>query len=104
MEHPHRGPARRQPRRPGVDHGSRGPWHPPVLAELGRDGGGGRWVSIGGVRKRLGPMFYSPTGIAYWVGDVALLAHVPTGSTFGVSLSDATGTATSPDPVLAGTL
>jgi hypothetical protein len=62
------------------------------------------WVSIGGVRKRLGPMFYSPTGIAYWVGDVALLAHVPTGSTFGVSLSDATGTATSPDPVLAGTL
>ncbi len=62
------------------------------------------WVAINGQRKRLGPMFYSPTGIAYWVGDVALLAHVPTGSTFGVSLSDAGGTLATPDPVLAGTL
>jgi hypothetical protein len=64
----------------------------------------GCWVLINGQRQRLGPMFFNGSDIAYWVGDVDLLADVPAGSTFGVSLIDPGGTVAAPDPVLSGML
>jgi hypothetical protein len=74
------------------------------LAQPAAGQGYGCWAMINGQRERLGPMFFSSSDIAYWVGDVDLLAHVPAGSMFGVSLVDANGTVAAPDPVLSGTL
>jgi len=64
----------------------------------------GCWVLINGQRQRLGPMFFSSSDLAYWVGDVRLLADVPVGSTFGISLIDSGGSVAQPDPALSGTL
>ena len=61
------------------------------------------WVEVGGKRERLGRMYLSGD-LAYWVGDAAILATVPAGSVFGVSLSDPANPAAAAPPLLSGTL
>jgi Anti-sigma-K factor rskA, C-terminal len=61
------------------------------------------WVEVGGKRQRIGRMFFGGD-IAYWVGDVPVVAAVPAGSQFGVSLTTVGGGSLDADPVIAGTL
>lgn len=61
------------------------------------------WVEIGGSRQRLGRMYQSGA-LAYWVGDATVLANVPAGSRFGVSLVDVAGSGGAAPTVLSGTL
>ncbi len=61
------------------------------------------WVEIGGTRQRLGKMYLSGS-LAYWVGDASVLASVPDGSMFGVSLVDITGSGGGSPVILSGTL
>jgi hypothetical protein len=61
------------------------------------------WVEVGGARQRLGKMYLSGN-LAYWVGDAAVLATVPAGSIFGVSLADVDGSAGPSPAILSGTL
>jgi hypothetical protein len=62
----------------------------------------GCWVEIAGVRQRLGKM-YVGEDLGYWVGTADVLAHVPVGSVFGISLGDA-GVTGPTEPILLGTL
>jgi hypothetical protein len=62
------------------------------------------WVEIAGAKQRLGKMYVSGD-LAYWVGDASILAAVPDGSTFGVSLADLNNAAGGSSPtILSGTL
>jgi hypothetical protein len=61
------------------------------------------WVEVGGQRQRIGRMFFGGD-IAYWIGDVAVIASVPAGSRFGVSLTAVGGTTLDAEPVIAGSL
>lgn len=61
------------------------------------------WVEVGGARERVGRMSMSGT-LAYWVGDAAILAQVPAGSVFGVSLADIGSTSGGSPAILSGTL
>ena len=61
------------------------------------------WVEVGGQRQRIGRMFFGGD-IAYWIGDVAVVATVPAGARFGVSLTAVGGTTIDAAPVIAGTL
>jgi len=61
------------------------------------------WVEMRGKRERLGRMYISGD-LAYWVGDAGILATVPAGSVFGVSLSDPANPAAAAAPLLSGTL
>jgi hypothetical protein len=45
------------------------------------------WVEVGGKRSSIGKMFFGGE-LAYWVGDVELLAGLPSDARFGVSLVD----------------
>jgi hypothetical protein len=48
-------------------------------------------------------MFFADD-LAYWVGDTPSVATVPTGTTFGVSLTDVGGSGPETDPVIVGQL
>jgi hypothetical protein len=61
------------------------------------------WVEIGGTRQRLGRMDVSGD-LAYWAGDAPVLASVPSGAVFGVSLADIAGAGGSSPAILSGTL
>lgn len=62
------------------------------------------WVEIGGAKQRLGKMYLSGD-LGFWVGDASILADVPDGSVFGVSLADLNNAAGGPSPtILSGTL
>ena len=61
------------------------------------------WVELGGVRQRVGKMFFSDD-LAYWVGPAPAVAGVLGDATFGVSLADVNGSAVDADPVLDGRL
>ena len=63
----------------------------------------GCWVEIGGARQRLGRMYLSGD-LGYWVGDAPLLAAVPAGSVFGVSLAETGNPAGAGPALLSGTL
>ena len=61
------------------------------------------WVETADGRQRVGRMFFGGN-LAYWAGDVQLLASVADGTPFGVSLVDIeTGSLDAP-PVLSGKL
>jgi hypothetical protein len=45
------------------------------------------WVEVGGARQPIGKMFFGGD-LAYWVGPVAKIRELPSGSRFGVSLVD----------------
>jgi len=58
------------------------------------------WVEVDGKRSSIGKMFFGGE-LAYWVGDVKLLAGLPSNARFGVSLVEL-GTPGAPgEPVLA---
>jgi hypothetical protein len=61
------------------------------------------WVQIGGGRKVVGKMHFAG-GIAYWVGPVGGLGAIASGTHFGITLVDASGSSIDGDPVLLGTL
>lgn len=61
----------------------------------------GCWVDKGSGRERVGRMFFGG-GLAYWVGPSAAVAGTTGSVTFGVSLVDADGAISGPDPVLVG--
>jgi hypothetical protein len=61
------------------------------------------WVLIDGVRQPVGKMFFADD-LAYWVGDTPSVATVPSGTTFGVSLTDVGGSGPQTDPVIVGRL
>ena len=61
------------------------------------------WVEINGARQRLGRMYFG-ADLAYWVGDVDVLATVKPGATFGISLVDIGGSGPATPPILSGTL
>lgn len=61
------------------------------------------WVEVGGMRQRVGKMFFNQD-LAFWVGPSPAIAGVSNGATFGVSLVDAAGPAVDGDPVLLGEL
>jgi hypothetical protein len=61
------------------------------------------WVEVDGERVNVGKMFFADQ-LAYWVGDVPVVASLPAGSTFGVSIADVGGTSLAADPVLVGRL
>jgi hypothetical protein len=61
------------------------------------------WMTVSGGRRVVGRMFFAG-GIAYWVGPVRDLGAVPAGTSFGVTLVDASGSSIDGDPVLLGTL
>jgi hypothetical protein len=61
------------------------------------------WVEVAGERVDVGKMFFADQ-LAYWVGDVPVVASLPDGSTFGVSIADVGGTSLDADPVLVGRL
>jgi len=63
----------------------------------------GCWVEVGGARQRLGRMYFSGD-IAYWVGKADVLATVPAGAIFGVSLTDGASPGGSSPTILSGTL
>jgi hypothetical protein len=60
----------------------------------------GCWVDDGSGRERIGRMFFGG-GLAYWIGPSPAVAG-STDATFGVSLVDASGAISGPDPVLVG--
>lgn len=59
------------------------------------------WVDTGSGRQAIGRMFFGG-GLAYWVGPSGVVAGLSQGATFGVSLVDASGASSGPDPVLKG--
>jgi len=61
------------------------------------------WVQSGGVRQRVGRMFFS-TDLAYWVGSAPVVAGLSGAAVFGVSLVDVAGPGVETDPVLLGAL
>ena len=61
----------------------------------------GCWVDTGSGRERVGRMFFGG-GLAYWVGPSPAVAGSTGSVTFGVSLVDASGAISGPDPVLVG--
>lgn len=61
------------------------------------------WVEVDGERVNVGKMFFADE-LAYWVGDVPVVASLPDGSTFGVSIADVDGASLEADPVLVGRL
>jgi hypothetical protein len=61
------------------------------------------WMEIGGGRKVVGRMHFAG-GIAYWVGPVGGLGVLESGTHFGISLVDASGSSIDGEPVLYGTL
>jgi hypothetical protein len=61
------------------------------------------WVEIDGARQRLGPMYYG-SELAYWVGDVDVLAAVKPGAKFGINLVDTSGPSRASPTILSGTL
>jgi hypothetical protein len=61
------------------------------------------WVEVGGVRQRVGKMFFGGD-LAYWVGPAPAVSGVSGSATFGVSLVDASGPALDREPVLVGQL
>jgi hypothetical protein len=61
------------------------------------------WVEVDGERVNVGKMFFADQ-LAYWVGDVPVVASLPEGSVFGVSIADVGGTSLDADPVLVGRL
>lgn len=61
------------------------------------------WVEVGGVRQRVGEMYFGGD-LGYWAGKVERLGTVPAGARFGVSLVDAADGSLEGDPVLLGTL
>ena len=61
------------------------------------------WVETGGIRRRVGKMFFSP-GLAYWVGPAPAVSGLSSGATFGVSLVGASSPAIDTAPVLLGKL
>lgn len=58
------------------------------------------WLEVDGTRASIGKMYFGGD-LAYWVGDVALLAGLGPGARFGVSLVDLTGSGPG-EPVLVG--
>lgn len=61
------------------------------------------WVEQGGVRQRVGKMFFSDD-LAYWIGPAPAVQGVVGDAMFGVSLADVNGSAVDADPVLDGSL
>lgn len=61
------------------------------------------WVLIDGARQPVGKMFFADD-LAYWAGDTPSVANVPSGTTFGVSLTDEGGSGPQADPVIVGQL
>ena len=61
------------------------------------------WVEVGGTRRAVGKMFFSPD-LAYWVGSAPAINGVSGNATFGVSLVGASGTSIDTDPVVVGKL
>lgn len=59
------------------------------------------WVESGGVRSRVGKMFFGG-GLAYWVGPVEALGELQPGSAFGITLVDAASDALEGPPALVG--
>jgi hypothetical protein len=60
------------------------------------------WVEVDGTRRPVGRMFFGG-GLSYWVGDVEAVGGLTGGATFGISLSDGSGSSGA-DPVLVGGL
>jgi Anti-sigma-K factor rskA len=60
------------------------------------------WVEVDGARRPVGRMFFGG-GLSYWVGDVEAVGGLTGGATFGISLSDGSGS-TGAEPVLVGGL
>jgi hypothetical protein len=58
------------------------------------------WVEVEGKRSSIGKMFFGGE-LAYWVGDVKLLAGLPSNARFGVSLVDLGTPGAAGVPVLA---
>lgn len=61
------------------------------------------WVEQGGLRQRVGKMFFSDN-LAYWIGPAPAVEGLRAGATFGVSLVDIEGTAGGVEDVLGGDL
>jgi hypothetical protein len=61
------------------------------------------WVLLNGTRLSVGRMDLG-AGLAYWVGPVAGLGHLPAGTPFGVSLASVNGPIAPGDPVLHGSV
>ena len=61
------------------------------------------WVLLNGTRLNVGRMDLG-AGLAYWVGPVAGLGHLPAGTPFGVSLASINGPFAPGDPVLHGSV
>jgi hypothetical protein len=61
------------------------------------------WVEVDGARQSIGKMFFSDE-LAYWVGQSPAISDVPSGSTFGVSLTEVGGATPSASPVISGQL
>jgi hypothetical protein len=61
------------------------------------------WVERAGRRERVGKMFFSDD-LAYWIGPVPAVSGLSGDARFGVSLVDASGTATDTSPALSGGL
>ncbi len=61
------------------------------------------WVALAEGRVSIGKMFFGGD-LAYWAGDVASVASLPSDATFGVSLTDVGGSSLEADPVIAGEL
>lgn len=61
------------------------------------------WVLLNGTRLDVGRMDLG-AGLAYWVGPVAGLGHLPAGTPFGVSLASINGPIAPGDPVLRGSV
>jgi hypothetical protein len=59
------------------------------------------WVESGGVRSRVGKMFFGG-GLAYWAGPVDALAALEPGSQFGITLVDVASDTPEGAPVLVG--
>ena len=58
------------------------------------------WVEVNGTRSPIGKMFFGGE-LAYWVGDVKLLAGLPSNARFGVSLVNLGTPGAQGEPVLA---
>lgn len=61
------------------------------------------WIEVGGRRQNVGRMFFAHD-LAYWVGQTPGVSDLPTGTTFGVSLTEIGGTSLQADPVISGNL
>ena len=61
------------------------------------------WIEVGGIRQRVGRMFFGDD-LAYWAGPAPAVSGVSDGARFGVSLVDASGSSIDTAPVLLGEL